>query len=48
VHIGYGPPDIAASVSLSVDGVILRNTIYPETDIGEARAAAARLAELRG
>jgi hypothetical protein len=30
-----------------VDGVIVRNTIYPETDIDEARVAAERLAEER-
>jgi hypothetical protein len=33
---------------LRVDGVVARNTIYPETDIDEARAAAERLAESRG
>jgi hypothetical protein len=35
-------------VTLWVDGVIVRNTIYPETDIDEARAAAERLAHERG
>ena len=38
----------SASVGLWVDGVIVRNTIYPEADIDEARAAAERLAEGRG
>jgi hypothetical protein len=38
----------SASVSVWEDGVAVRNTIYPETDIDEARAAAKRLAEERG
>ena len=38
----------SAMVTLWVDGVIVRNTIYPETDIDEARAAAERLAHERG
>jgi hypothetical protein len=37
----------SASVGLWVDGMIVRNTIYPETDLDEARAAAERLAEER-
>ena len=37
----------SAMVVLWVDGVIVRNTIYTETDIDEARAAAERLAEER-
>jgi hypothetical protein len=36
-----------AMVSLWVDGVAVRNTTYPETDIDEARAAAERLAQER-
>jgi hypothetical protein len=32
---------------LWVDGVIVRNVIYPETGIDEARAAAERLAQER-
>ena len=35
-------------VMLWVDGVIVRNTAYPESDIDEARTAAERLAEERG
>jgi ketosteroid isomerase-like protein len=35
-------------VMLWEDGVIVRNTAYPEADIDEARAAAERLAEERG
>ena len=38
----------SASVGAWVDGLIVRVTIYPETDIDEARAAAERLAEERG
>jgi ketosteroid isomerase-like protein len=38
----------SAMVMLWVDGVIVRNTIYPETDIDEARADAERLAQERG
>jgi ketosteroid isomerase-like protein len=38
----------SAMVGLWVDGVIVRNTIYPETDIDQARVAAERLAESRG
>jgi len=38
----------SAMVGLWVDGAIVRNTIYPETDIDEARAAAERLAQERG
>ena len=38
----------SAMVGLWVDGVIVRNTVYPETDIDEARAAAERLAKERG
>jgi hypothetical protein len=38
----------SAMVTLWVYGVVVRNTIYPETDIDEARAAAERLAEERG
>jgi hypothetical protein len=38
----------SASVGLWVDGVIVRNMIYPETGIDEARAAAERLAQERG
>ena len=38
----------SAMVTLWVDGVIVRNTVYPETKIDEARAAAERLAEERG
>ena len=38
----------SAMVMLWVDGVIVRNTVYPESDIDEARAAAERLAEERG
>jgi hypothetical protein len=38
----------SASVSVWEDGAIVRNTIYPETDIDEARAAAERLAEEQG
>ena len=38
----------SAMVMLWVDGVIVRNTIYPESDIDEARAAAERLAMERG
>jgi hypothetical protein len=38
----------SAMVALWVDGVAVRNTIYPESDIDEARAAAERLAEERG
>ena len=37
----------SAMVGLWVDGVIVRNRIYPEADIDEARAAAERLAESR-
>jgi hypothetical protein len=38
----------SAMVTLWVDGAIVRNTIYQETEIDEARAAAERLAEERG
>jgi ketosteroid isomerase-like protein len=38
----------SAVVMLWVDGVIVRSTFYPETEIDEARAAAERLAEERG
>src|SRR5262245_21440279 len=38
----------SAMVMLWADGVIVRNTVYPESDIDEARAAAERLAEERG
>ena len=38
----------SAMVMLWVDGVIVRNTVYPESDIDEARAAAERLAKERG
>jgi hypothetical protein len=38
----------AAMVMLWVDGLIVQNTVYPESDIDEARAAAERLAEERG
>jgi ketosteroid isomerase-like protein len=38
----------SAVVTLWVDGVTVRNTFYPETEIDEARAAAERLAEERG
>jgi hypothetical protein len=38
----------SAMVMLWVDGVIVRNTAYPESDIDEARTAAERLAEERG
>jgi ketosteroid isomerase-like protein len=38
----------SASVSVWEDGAIVRNTIYPETDIDAGRAAAERLAEERG
>ena len=37
----------AAMVMLWVDGLIVQNTVYPESDIDEARAAAERLAEER-
>jgi hypothetical protein len=35
-------------VMLWVDALIVRNTVYLESDIDEARAAAERLAEERG
>jgi hypothetical protein len=35
-------------VTLWVDGLIVRQTAYPESDIDEARAAAERLAQERG
>ena len=38
----------AAVVTLWVDGVIVRSTFYPETEIDQARATAERLAEERG
>ena len=38
----------SAMVSVWEGGAIVRNTIYPETDIDEARAAAERLAKERG
>jgi hypothetical protein len=38
----------SAMVTLWADGVAVRNTIYPESDIDEARAAAERLAKERG
>ena len=38
----------SAMVMLWADAVIVRNTVYPESDIDEARAAAERLAEERG
>src|SRR5436190_18750444 len=38
----------SASVSVWEDGAVVRNTIYPEADIDEARVAAERLAESRG
>jgi len=38
----------SAMVMLWVDGLIVRNTVYPENDIDEARAAAERLALERG
>jgi ketosteroid isomerase-like protein len=38
----------AAMVMLWVDGLIVRNTVYPESDIDQARAAAERLAGERG
>ena len=38
----------SASVSIWEDGAVVRNTIYPEADIDEARVAAERLAEERG
>jgi hypothetical protein len=31
-----------------VDGAIVRNTFYPETEIDQARTAAERLAQERG
>ena len=37
----------SAIVSVWEDGTVVRSTIYPETDIDEARAAAERLAEER-
>jgi hypothetical protein len=37
----------SASVIEWVDGLAVRNTIYPEQDIDVARAAAERLAEER-
>jgi hypothetical protein len=38
----------SAMVGVWVDGMVVRNTIYTETEIDEARAAAERLAEERG
>jgi ketosteroid isomerase-like protein len=38
----------SAVVTLWVDGVIVRSTFYPDTEIDEARAAAERLAQERG
>jgi hypothetical protein len=38
----------SAVVTLWVDGMVVRNTFYPEIEIDEARAAAERLAEERG
>ena len=38
----------SAAVSVWRDGLIVRTTIYAETAIDEARAAAERLAEERG
>jgi hypothetical protein len=37
----------SASVSVWVDGLVVRTTLYPETDIDQARADARRLAESR-
>jgi ketosteroid isomerase-like protein len=36
------------AVSIWADGVVLRLTLYPESDIDQARAAAERLAQERG
>jgi hypothetical protein len=38
----------SAVVQLWIDGLIMRSTFYPETEIDEARAAAERLAQERG
>ncbi|HME05347.1 MAG TPA: nuclear transport factor 2 family protein [Solirubrobacteraceae bacterium] len=38
----------SAMVGLWIDGMIVRNTIYTEAEIDEARAAAERLAQERG
>jgi ketosteroid isomerase-like protein len=38
----------SAMVMLWADGVIVRNTVYPESEFDEARAAAERLAKERG
>jgi len=38
----------SASVSVWVDGLIVRTTLYPESNVNEARAAAEHLAEERG
>ena len=37
-----------ANVFLVADGLVVRQTVYPGSDIDEARAAAERLAEERG
>ena len=38
----------SAAVSVWMDGLVVRTTFYPETDIDEARVAAERLAHERG